>query len=208
MATRPQLRAGVRARLEDAAASPLWDDAALNEFLAAAVRAYGVRFPVTRTAITAAVGSGQTSVLLPAGVAEDGVVLVRDPAGGVVPRLYPETALLAGSGSAQGWTLWGGQLRFARPTRGSDLGVWSIDHRAGREAVADEISQQPIEPGDEPIVVLLACAEAVERRAVEDAKRGSRPVGLAAIAEGFRERADGLVAARKRRARGGVLVAT
>ena len=38
--------------------------------------------------------------------------------------------------------------------------------------MADDVSPQPVEAGDEPIVIALAAAQALERRAIEDGKRG------------------------------------
>ena len=88
MATRSQLRTTIREHLEDLAATgtPLWSDAALNEFLAAAIRAYGARFPHRVTATTDPIAAGATSVALPAGLVAAGIVAVRDARGRDVPR--------------------------------------------------------------------------------------------------------------------------
>ena len=59
--------------------------------------------------------------------------------------------------------------------------------------------------GDESIVVALAAAQALERRLVEDAKRGVAAAGAADAASLFRTEAHRLVAVRKRRVRGGSL---
>ncbi|MBA2596818.1 MAG: hypothetical protein H0V00_09370, partial [Chloroflexia bacterium] len=45
MTTRIELRTALRLRLEDSGITPLWDDATLNECLAAAISAYGVAVP-------------------------------------------------------------------------------------------------------------------------------------------------------------------
>jgi hypothetical protein len=64
------------------------------------------------------------------------------------------------TGLVQGWKAWDGQLRLQRPVSGDEAGVWAIDHLGGRELAGDNVSQQPIEAGDEPIVVALASARA------------------------------------------------
>ncbi len=212
MTTRAQLRGSLRERLEDASGSPLWQDAALNDFLAAAVRAYGVAFPRPANGATAAVALGAVSVALPAGVGEGAIVAVRDGHGRDVARWFghPGPAPADATGLAQAWRAWAGALRLDRPTRGDEVGAWSVDYLAGRELVGDDVTPQPIEAGDEPIVVSLALAQALDRRAVEDAKRGTSaqraPAGISSLAKDAREEAARLIAARKRRARGGVLV--
>ena len=89
-----------------------------------------------------------------------------------------------------------------RPASGDEVGVWTIDYLAGRELAVDDVSQQPIESGDEPIVVALAAAQAMKRRLVEDAKRGAPLAGPAAAVATFRDEAERLIS-RKRRVRAG-----
>ena len=107
------------------------------------------------------------------------------------------------TGLVQAWSVWAGTLRLQRPAGGDEVGIWTIDFLAGRELVADDVSQQPVESGDEPIVVALAAAQAMKRRLVEDAKRGAPLAGPAAAVAGFRDEAERLIAARKRRVRAG-----
>ena len=71
MTTRLELRTALRLRLEDSGVAPLWDDATLNEILAAAIRAYGVAVPRQVT----------TGVTVPAGATK--------VATGVIPRPGP-----------------------------------------------------------------------------------------------------------------------
>src|ERR671911_176187 len=89
----------------------------------------------------------------------------------------------------QAWSAWAGTLRLQRPAAGDEVGVWTIDYLSGRELAGDDISQQPVESGDEPIVVALAAAQAMKRRLVEDAKRGAPLAGPAAAVAAFREEA-------------------
>jgi hypothetical protein len=207
MATRLQLRTTIREHLEDASGSPLWSDAALNEFLAAAVRAYGTSFPRQATAATDPIAAGATSVALPAGLVAlaAGIVAVRDARGRDVPRATERSgpAPADATGLVQTWSSWAGTLRLQRPAGGDEAGSWAIDYLAGRELIADDVSPQPVEAGDEPIVVALAAAQAMKRRLVEDAKRGAPLAGPAAAVAAFRDEAERLIAARKRRVRAG-----
>ena len=209
MATRPHLRNTTRERLDDTTGSPLWSDAALDEYLAAAIRTYGVAIPRAATAATAAVAEAATSVALPGGVAETGIVAVRDAHGRDVPRASQRQGPAPADAAhlVQAWSAWAGTLRLQRPAAGDEVGAWAIDYLAGRELVGDDVTPQPIDAGDEPIVVALAAAQAMERRVVEDAKRGIAGAGRVSIATSpaaeLRAEAARLIAARKRRVRGG-----
>src|SRR5215213_1501511 len=205
MTTRLQFRTTTREYLEDSSGTPLWSDAALNEFLAAAIRAYGTSFPRQATAATDPIAAGASSVVLPAGLVATGIVAVRDARGRDVPRASQRQgpAPIDAAGLVQAWSVWLGSLRLQRPAGGDETGIWAIDLLAGRELLADDVSQQPVEPGDEPIVVALAAAQAMKRRLVEDAKRGAPLAGPAAAVAAFRDEAERLVSARKRRVRAG-----
>jgi hypothetical protein len=205
MTTRLQLRTTIREYLEDTTGTPLWSDAALNEYLAAAMRIYGARFSRQATATTDLVPAGATSVALPAGLLATGIVAVRDARGCDVPPASQRQGPAAtdASGLIQAWSAWAGTLRLQRPAAGDEAGAWTIDHLAGRELIADDVSQQPVESGDEPIVVALAAAQAMKRRLVEDAKRGAPLAGTAEAVAALTAEAERLIAARKRRVRAG-----
>jgi hypothetical protein len=207
MTTRLQLRTTICEYLEDfvATGTPLWSDAALNEFLAATLRVYGARFPRQATATTDPIAAGATSVALPAGLLATQIVAVRDARGRDVPRASQRQAPapIDAIGLIQAWSAWAGNLRLQRPAGGDEVGAWVIDYLAGRELVADDVSQQPVESGDEPIVVALAAAQAMKRRLVEDAKRGAPLAGPAAAVAAFTAEAERLIAARKRHVRSG-----
>src|SRR5215213_5537111 len=91
MTTRLQLRATIREILEDSSGSPLWSDAALNEYLATAMRIYGARFPRQATAATDPITPAATSVALPAGLLATEIVAIRDARGRVVPPASQRT---------------------------------------------------------------------------------------------------------------------
>ncbi len=211
MTTRLDLRTALRTRLEDTGSAPLWSDAALNAWLGEAVRHYGVQLPVQATAITAAVAAGDLTIALPAGVATEAVAAVRNPAGASVPRSddrVPDAAPGERRGVAQGWSAWGDTLRLRRAAAGAaELGPWSIDYAAGRELIGNDLEPQPVAAGDEPIIVALAAALALDQRAVERGKRGDAPAAreMRASAEHARMAAATLLAARRRRPRAGFL---
>src|SRR5687768_3787948 len=205
MTTRLQLRTTIREILEDATGTPLWGDAALNEYLAAAMRTYGTSFPRQATAATDPVLASATSVALPAGLLATGIVAVRDARGRDVPRASQRLgpAPVDATGLIQAWSVWAGTLRLQRPARGDEVGAWAIDHLTRRDLIADDVSQQPAEPGDEPNVDALAAAQAKQRRHVGEAKRGAPLAGAAEAVATFTTEAERLIAARKRRVRGG-----
>jgi hypothetical protein len=207
MTTRLELRSAVRRRLEDTGGSPLWDDAALNDFLAEAVRRYGARFP-KELSTTANVVAGATSAAVTPVLAAAQVVRVFDGVGQAIPRqqaIEADGAAPAGLVTAQAWRWWGSSLVLAQPA--ATTGTWQIDYRGGRTLPTDDVTAVDVLDGDEDIVVLLAAAIALRRRAVEDGKRGvARGAGndpIAVSAEVCQDEAERLIAARRRRARGG-----
>src|SRR3954463_13994411 len=112
MTTRLQLRTTIREFLEDTTGAPLWSDAALNEYLAAAMRAYGARFPRQATAATDPIPAAATSVILPAGLLAAGIVAVRDASGRDVPPASQRRgpAPIEATGLIQAWSAWAGTL--------------------------------------------------------------------------------------------------
>jgi hypothetical protein len=211
MTTRLDLRSSLREHLEDTGSAPLWSDAALNEWLAQAMRLYGVQVPAQATATTVPVAPGVVTIALPAGVSAESLVAVRNAAGATVARSDDRTAGSSPAqspGAAQGWSAWGGALRLRRAATGGDeLGTWSIDYVAGRELIDNDLDPQPAVAGDEPVLVALAAAMALDRRAVESGKRGDTTAAreMRALARSARDEAATLLARRQRRPRAGFL---
>ena len=196
MTTRAELRTALRGRLEDAGASPLWDDATLNEAIGEGVRVYRARVPWQATvSVTMAEGATGAPVT---GVDPDRVVRVRDGTGATVPRRADADD---GTGPGQAWRWWDGALRLARPTA---AGTWQVEHLAGRTPPTDDAAAVDLGPGDEEVVLALARAAALRRRATEEAKRGLPPAA-APLARAAADDAERLLAAGRRRARGGWL---
>lgn len=196
MATRGELRGAVRARLEDAGGSPLWDDATLNGLLADALRRYGLRRPAER-AIAVAVADGARTVALTPPAPGDRVTRVLDADGAPVPRERGGLDDGRGGPVRQGWRPWNGELLLSAPASG---GTWRVELLGERQTPVDDVAAVDLDPGDEEIVVLLAAAGALRRRAVEDAKRGSArsAEALLAAADGFERLAEERLAARRR----------
>lgn len=202
MSTRAELRTALRTRLEDATASPLWDDAALDDAVAGAVRVYGARFPRQAVAMVP-VAAGETRVPVTVAIDPARIVRVLDDAGAIVPRgrAAPEESAGAALG-VQSWRWWDATLILARPV---SAGTWQIEYLAPRATPPDDLTPVDILPGDDEIVLALALETALRRRATEDAKRGLRASGLAMQIEAARAEAARLIASRQRRARGGWL---
>jgi hypothetical protein len=208
MTTRLDLRTAMRQQLEDTSGTPLWDDATLNDFLDTAMRHYGVRFPREQTT-TVAVTAGELRIPVTPEIEAEQVQRIFDADGVLVPRQqafdpHDTPAVVTG----QAWRWWNSTLILNQPAAGA--GDWTIEHRAGRSLPDDDTTAADIIPGDEEIVVQLAIAAALRRRAIEDGKRGfgrhDSTVTLAA--EHATTRAGQLIAARFRRARGGWLTVT
>lgn len=202
---RGQLRATLRQRLDDTAASPLWSDATLNELLAGALRAYGRLVPRSASATTTFVAAGAASVALPAGVDAARCVALRLASGVEVPRagvsVWPDPAE---AGQPLMWGAWGASIRFTRKLKSGEAGVCTVDYLAAREPVEDDVTAWPVEAGHEGAVVAFAAQAAMLRRAADDYKRGL-PTMAHELAAAFGDEARGLVAPpAPRLARGGV----
>jgi hypothetical protein len=199
MTTRLELRTALRLRLEDTGVTPLWDDAALNDALAAAIRAYGVAVPrQTTTGVTVPVGASKVTT----GVAldPDRITRVTDAAGIWVPPWPPWEDRPGQRTPGQAWRWWNGDLILAEPAAASGAGIWTVEHLTGRTPPATDGEAVDVLPGDEEIVLRFAQAAALARRAVEDAKRGIRS-NTGARAEAARQGAERLLGRRGRRAR-------
>ena len=197
MTTRATLRTALRGRLEDLGAGPLWDDALLNEAIAAAIRHYGQRLPAHRT-LSLTLAAGARDAVLPTDVEDDRIVAVVDPSGGRVPR----HRAVAGDDTppaAQAWRAWGGLLALDLP---SAAGAWRVEYRAARAIPADDAVGVDVVAGDEEIVLDLAAAVALDQRVVADAKRGTANGVLQARASMARQATERALAHRRRVVRG------
>ena len=199
MTTRLDLRTALRLHLEDTGPTPLWDDATLNESIAAAIRAYGVAVPrQVTTGVT--VPAGATKVATGVTLDPDRITRVTDAAGIWVPPWPPWEDRPGLRTLGQAWRWWADALILAEPVAASAAGLWTVEHLTGRTPPATDGDTLDLLPGDEEIVLTYAQAAALARRAVEDAKRGLR-TDAAARAESAREEAERLLGRRRRRAR-------
>ncbi|MEJ7762382.1 MAG: hypothetical protein WKF80_06275 [Thermomicrobiales bacterium] len=197
MTTRATLRAALRGRLEDLGAGPLWDDALLDEAIAAAIRRYGQALPAHRM-LSLTLAAGARSAVLAEDVQDDRIVAVIDPAGTRVPR----HRAVPGDDAAppgQAWRAWGGVLALDRPAA---PGAWRVEYRAARARPGSDAVAIDVATGDEEIVLGLATAAALDQRVVADAKRGTANGALGTRAEMSRQAAERALTHRRRVVRG------
>ncbi len=194
MTTRLDLRTSLRQRLEDLNAAPLWDDAVLNDAIAAATLRYGTSVPAERS-LALSIAADAVSVALPANVEGARIKFVIDPAGFYIPRQRLAPGETEPGGRAQSWRSWGGIFYLERPAEG---GSWRIEYHASRATTGDDITMLDIAPGDEELLLALAMAQALERRIVADGKRGSASTALVAAAATAEREAAWLLRQRRR----------
>lgn len=200
MTTRLELRTMLRERLEDTAATPLWDTVTLNDVLWNSLVRYGVRFPLERS-ISVPIPAGAKSILVSAMMPRQRVLRVLDSDGNAVPEavdLNPRSA-----GGQQSWRWWNGEILLGHVSGSAQS--WTVEYRGTRLMPADDTSTVDIETGDEPIVVAMAAEVLLRRRAVEDMKRGLNSRPAQACAEAAMDEAQGMIRTRRRTVRSGVL---
>ena len=199
MTTRLTLRTALRVRLEDATATPLWDDASLNQALAEAMGRYGARVSIERR-LSVAIPAATTTIAVATPLSTRQVIRVVDARGEPVPRAWGQSPR---GGDGQAWRWWGGALVLALPL-GSPQ-TWTIEHLGPRPLPADDVTAVEVDPGDDDLVVGLAASASLVRRAVEDAKRGLTPQPVAMLAAAIEAESGERLRVRSRRATGGSL---
>ena len=196
MTTRADIRARLRRMLEDTdPVAPLWPDAALNEWLAVAVREYGARFPREVT-VTIAAMPGQTDYALPADTRR--VLRVESPAGRPIPRRAPRIAHELGA--AQTWLHFGAILTLGEPPTAPLV----VAYRGLYPFPADDTTPFTLPEEGLDLALTGTTILALEQRAIAAAKRrGGSPDTVAALTVARQRFADALW--RCRMAKGDVL---
>lgn len=198
MTTRLEIRDALRIRLEDPAAG-LWTDAQLNQAIAEAITAYALQIPRRRSS-TLALVAGTHTYTLPADCLHVSEILDSNNYS-LTERNHEARAYRSPWATSLTWhRLSDTEIRFTpTPTAAQTL---TIRYTAPRTAVNDDVSAQPIEPGDHLIVTAMAEAIAWTRRAAADGKRGSASYADDRAASARAEAAQ-LIVPRTRIARGG-----
>jgi hypothetical protein len=164
--TKADFRDLLRRTLEDTSVSaPLWDDTTLDDATAEGLTRYSALVPLEQRS-SVIVAEADTQIAVPG--LESGVWIeaIRDPTGRFIEPIGVDDRI-----PAQGWRWWNGAIQLARP---ASAGSWSVDWRAPRLMPPLDADDVPIRTGDEGAVSLMAAASALRRRAVEEAKRGSK----------------------------------
>lgn len=207
MANRAQLRGMLRNRLEDAGPDPLWTDDILNDAIAEAIRRYSTNIPKQKvTGI--AVLPGDQEIEMPESVNALRVVRVFDDRGNLWPRWdgSGEAPPVPVTRTGETWRVWANALLLGVPATRS--GLWRLEYLVHREAPVNDIDALDIQPNDEDILIALALAVALSRRAISEGKRYTGKSGvhpLAAAARAAQVDADRMFWTRTQRARGGNL---
>jgi len=209
MTTRLDLRMTLRRRLSDTTTSPLWEDDFLNDAIAEAIRRYST--PVPRQAVAAVeVLAGTREIELPPTVNAMRIVHVFDDRG--TPwRRWEESSdpPPAPTGFAElpaVWRAWSTSVILGTPA--PRTGTWRLEHYANRAEPVDDVLELDISLGDETLVIALAVAVALHRRAVAEGKRYNGRPGvhpIAAAARTAQSDADRLLWRRFRDVRSGTL---
>lgn len=209
MTTRLDLRLLLRRRLSDTNTNPLWEEEFLNDAIVEGIRRYST--PVPRQAVAALhVTAGTREIVLPASVNAMRIVHVFDDRG--VPwRRWEETTdpPPAPTGFAElpaVWRAWSTSVILGTPA--PRTGLWRLEHYANRAEPIDDLLDLDISPGDDELVLALALAVALHRRAVAEGKRYNGRSGvhpIAAAARTAQADADRLLWRRFRSVRSGTL---
>ncbi|HWV24103.1 MAG TPA: hypothetical protein VNZ58_07925 [Thermomicrobiales bacterium] len=208
MTTRDTMRTMIRRRLADEGPDPLWDDAFLNDAIAEAVRRYSTHMPRQDVAAIA-VQAGEREIEMPEDVNALRIVRVFDDRGALWPRWEgsgeapPVAHGMPGNAT---WRVWGNAVLLGAPA--TRTGLWRFEHLVHRTEPVDDLMPLDIQPNDEDIIVALALAVALSRRAVSEGKRYTGRAGvhpMAAAARSAQVDADRMFWSRTHKARGGSL---
>ena len=209
MTTRLELRVILRRRLSDTNTNPLWDDDFLNDAITEGIRRYSR--PVPRQAVAALyVVAGTRDIELPSMINAMRVVHVFDDRG--VPwrrweeRSDPPPSPTGFAELPAVWRAWGTSVILGTPA--ARTGTWRLEYYANRLEPIDDLLDLDISPGDEDLVLALAFAVALHRRAVAEGKRYNGRSGvhpIAAAARTAQSDADRLIWRRFRDVRSGTL---
>lgn len=205
MPTRLELRAVIRRRLADSTVDPLWDDQLLNDAIAEGIRRYSTRVPRQESTLLA-VTVGDRELTIPPTVNAMRVVRLFDDRGEMWKRWnggsdFPPTPE-ARTRNELVWRAWANAIFLDTPAPRS--GFWRAEHLANRTVPTNDVDPIDIQPGDDDLIVALALAIALDRRAISDGKRYTGKSGvhpLAAAARTARIDADRLVWERLRAVR-------
>jgi hypothetical protein len=197
MPTRLELRTAIRRRLADTAVDPLWDDALLNDAIAEGIRRYSTRVPRQMSTMLA-VTVGDRELTIPPTVNAMRVVRLFDDRGEMWQRWhggapFPPVPELRTGGELV-WRAWADAIYLDTPAPRS--GFWRCEHLENRVVPTNDTAQLDIQPGDDDLIIALAVAVALDRRAIADGKRYTGKAGvhpLAAAARTARIDADRLV---------------
>lgn len=209
MTSRLDLRLTLRRHLSDTGTDPLWEETFLNDAITEAIRRYSI--PVPRQAVAAIpVAAGDRELEMPEYVNAMRVVNVFDDGGNPWRRWEENTEpppVPAGTqAEAQNWRAWGTAILLGSSARRT--GLWRIEHLANRSEPFDDLGDLDIQPGDEDVILALAIATSLHRRAVAEGKRYTGRAGvhpLASAARTAQADADRMLWHRLRHARSGTL---
>lgn len=209
MTTRSQVRTMVRNRLEDSGPDPLWSDDVLNDAIAEAIRRYSTHVPRQEVAALA-VAAGDREIEMPEDVNALRVARLFDDRGAPWHRWEgigePPPVPMGPAGGTTTWRVWGNMILLGDAVRRS--GLWRAEHLVHRTTPTDDVTPLDIQPNDEDIIVALALAVALSRRAISEGKRYTGKAGvhpLAAAARSAQVDADRMFWSRTHRVRGGSL---
>lgn len=200
MTTRAELRTLVRTELNDVAATKLWSDALLNQWISEAVREYGRHEPREATT-TLTTTANQADYPLPSDLVT--ILRVEHPPG-IVRRAEraADGTDLTDSPDWPTYEVYGGTLtlRPAPAASGEAIALRYLGQYAVPAADGDTLATPPV---DDDLLVWLVCARALAWLGTDEAKRQrferERGVSAAEVAAHYAARvAAGLVERRRR----------
>jgi hypothetical protein len=173
MTTRLELRARVRAELNDAGGTPLWSDAALNQWLDEAIREYGEHLPREASVNLTSV-AGQAEYALPVDL--DRVLRVEHPdgafrvaarsAGGDVTAVDAiDRSFLTGAYDA-----WGGQLEL-HPAPDASGEAIRVRYLAAYAAPTSDGATLTTPMRDDAVLMWSVCSRALRWIDTDESKR-------------------------------------
>lgn len=200
--TLSDMRDRVRIRLEDTSPNPLFAIEEIDEALGHALADYTMTELEQKTDQLTVDQSGQTMLGLPDDLRQ--VVRLISPTGQIMP-MRGASPMRRTANEDLAWEQFSGAFHFSRPIPEGDYTLWYL---AVRSMPTDGGDFFPVDHPDDVLIITGAASWCVERRSLEEWKRGPLPARYETVARRLKGEYAQLWHSKRKRMRTGTMQVT